>query len=115
MYFASDNQTSLGYTALHARTHAARANADNAVDSAVALVELVNVPSTFVSREPFYVVGNIKQIKPFLLLVAGGVTDTVSRAPAPGDLFNHDPELRRRTMYNGAELRLVSCTTDGYL
>ena len=35
----------------------------------MSLVELVNVPETFVSSNPFYVNSNVKQIKPFLLVV----------------------------------------------
>lgn len=50
-----------------------RPNADFVIKRATALVELVNVPDTFVSRTPYYVVNNTKQIKPFLLLVEGNV------------------------------------------
>ena len=108
VYFASDDQTSLGYTAPHHNSAAARDNADFPLNSAVALVELVNVPSTFVSSHPFYVVGNTKQIKPFLLLVSGGPPETRARTAERGDMFKHDPRLKRQTTYNGAQVRVVS-------
>ncbi|OCF31971.1 hypothetical protein I316_06356 [Kwoniella heveanensis BCC8398] len=69
VYFASDSATSMGSYATQNMTP--RDNADFKVIKAAALVELVNVPDTFVSSNPYYVVNNTKQIKPFLLLVQG--------------------------------------------
>lgn len=53
--------------------------------SAIALVDLVNVPSTFVSSNPYYVVNQTKQIKPFILLVSGMADDGPA---APGNAIS---------------------------
>ncbi|WWC62233.1 uncharacterized protein I303_104829 [Kwoniella dejecticola CBS 10117] len=112
VYFASDSTTSMG--AYARATPFMRENADFRLSRATALVELVNVPHTFVSSSPFYVVNNVKQIKPFLLLVQG--TDmseeeetykTDSRKgtqKAKGDLFIHDPLLKLRPRYSSGDL-----------
>ncbi|WVF71109.1 hypothetical protein IAT40_005906 [Kwoniella sp. CBS 6097] len=82
VYFASDSGTSMGHYA--AQNLTPRDNADFQVIKAAALVELVNVPHTFVSSTPFYVVNNTKQIKPFLLLVQGR-TPAISEDPSQVD------------------------------
>lgn len=108
-----------------------RPNADLKIVRATALVELVNVPETFVSRRPYYVVDKIKQIKPFLLLVettpphppapadedrvAAGMTteetkkesEEMKRIPS-GELFKHDPSLSLQPTYFGRPLQVVS-------
>lgn len=88
-----------------------RPNADFTLNSAIALVELVNVPSTFVSSTPFYVVNNVKQIKPFMLLVSGPSTSpaTTTDTAGDGELFKHDPTLERPTTYQlGRPVEVVS-------
>ncbi|WVQ99753.1 hypothetical protein IAU59_006895 [Kwoniella sp. CBS 9459] len=87
VYFASDSATSLSHYAAQSLTP--RDNADFQLIKAAALVELVNVPNTFVSSNPYYVVSNTKQIKPFLLLVQGK-TPEVSDETAKKDGFNVD-------------------------
>lgn len=91
-----------------------RPNADFTVNSAIALVELVNVVSTFVSSTPFYVVDKVKQVKPFMLLVSGaptGEAPETTQQPVDGELFRHDPTLARKTTYmqiggNGEAVRV---------
>ncbi|WWC88980.1 uncharacterized protein L201_003895 [Kwoniella dendrophila CBS 6074] len=112
VYFASDSATSMG---TYARgTSCMRDNADFKMSKATALVELVNVPSTFVSCNPFYVVNNVKQIKPFLLLVQGTDMMEVSEdaeeerarqaKAAKGEMFVHDPHLARKPMFVNSSL-----------
>ena len=84
------------------------------ISSAIALVELVNVPSTFVSTHPYYVVSQTKQIKPFLLLVSG-LNEDHTTVPAnttvqSGELFRHDPQLARPTTYSQQPVRVVGPT-----
>lgn len=70
----------------------------------------MNVPNTFVSQNPYYVVSNVKQIKPFLLLVSGGSaeqTEKTAVAKARGKLYEHDPGLAMKTTYNHVELQVV--------
>lgn len=67
MYFAAQAETSFGTYAVPDTS--TRPNADLKVVRTMSLVELVNVPETFVSSNPFYVNNQVKQIKPFLLLV----------------------------------------------
>ncbi|WVQ67429.1 uncharacterized protein L199_005626 [Kwoniella botswanensis] len=108
VYFASNSGTSMGGYA-RATVHV-RENADFKLSKATALVELVNVPHTFVSSHPFYVVNNVKQIKPFLLLVQGNETTETSEEAeeervknaksAKGALFVHDPMLRTKPTLN---------------
>ncbi|WWD03208.1 hypothetical protein V865_001258 [Kwoniella europaea PYCC6329] len=108
VYFASNSGTSMGGYA-RATVHV-RENADFKLSKATALVELVNVPHTFVSSHPFYVVNNVKQIKPFLLLVQGNETMETSEEAeeeraknaksAKGALFVHDPMLRTKPTLN---------------
>jgi hypothetical protein len=85
---------------------------DWSLSSAIALVELVNVPSTFVSTNPYYVVNQTKQIKPFLLLVSGVDQDgpaAAEKAPTKsGELFRHDPHLTRATTYRQQPVQVVS-------
>lgn len=78
VYFAAQAEVSLGTYAQPAQTF--RPNADLRITRAMSLVELVNVPETFVSRDPYYVVNNTKQIKPFLLVV-----QVQPDAPAPAN------------------------------
>nr|XP_031859462.1 uncharacterized protein CI109_005108 [Kwoniella shandongensis]KAA5526534.1 hypothetical protein CI109_005108 [Kwoniella shandongensis] len=117
VYFAPEYTISMEGYARANISH--RANADYQLSRATALVELVNVPNTFVSHNPFYVVNNIKQIRPFLLLVAGtnngdtvAVTTTaptaaVSKAAQPADkFFKHDPKLKKPTTYNNQPLQV---------
>lgn len=115
-----------------------RPNADFNIQRATALVEIVNVPETFVSSNPYYVVDKIKQIKPFLLLLQGaapsqpsvgpvdpnstgaipsgpasttavaGATAASSPVSRKGRLFKHDPQLRLKTTYFGQALEVVS-------
>lgn len=114
-----------------------RPDADFILTRATALVELVNVPETFVSRNPYYVVNNIKQIKPFLLLVEGTVTPVeekevkeevdmeigadlkvargvngtpvkVARGKGIKRLFVHDQALQLRPTYFQRPLEVVS-------
>ncbi|WVW84288.1 hypothetical protein I302_106319 [Kwoniella bestiolae CBS 10118] len=107
VYFAPDSGTSMG--SYSRGTPYIRENADFKLSKATALVELVNVPHTFASSHPYYVVNNVKQIKPFLLLVQGtNMMETseeveeerVRKAQsAKGALFVHDPMLRIKTTF----------------
>ena len=111
VYFASEYVTSSSYSGRQITTD--RDNRDWSVSSAIALVELVNVPSTFVSKAPYYVVNQTKQIKPFLLMVSGTGTnhDPIPPAPrtiGPGELFQHDPQLVRPTTYSSGPVQVVS-------
>ncbi|WVR06740.1 hypothetical protein IAU60_003775 [Kwoniella sp. DSM 27419] len=114
VYFASDSMTSMGTYAT--RSTAVRSNAHFVVNKATALVELVNVPHSWVSSSPYYVVANTKQIKPFLLLVQGLDAKYMEKGKAAeeeevpvtpqivmkGDLFKHDPTLSRKPqMFHG--------------
>jgi hypothetical protein len=128
VYFA--NESSISMSAYSRASTTKRANADINVEKAAALVELgkprshlhtfaamtalqltnatVNVPSTFVSSSPYYVVNNVKQIKPFLLLVLGDQEQEQPEAgQASGKLFAHDPALRMKTTYQHQPLRVV--------
>ena len=84
------------------------------------LIGSVNVPSTFVSSNPYYVVNNVNQIKPFLLIVQG--TDMLGSASQPGEpppppvieelpdreLFKHDPKLKMPPTFYSQPLKVVS-------
>ncbi|RSH89058.1 hypothetical protein EHS25_002724 [Saitozyma podzolica] len=103
VYFAPDAETSMG---TYARGNTAvRPNADFPVVKATALVELVNVPNTFVRSNPYYVVANTKQIKPFLLLVHG-TGDPAPQATVHGSLFQHDPGLALKSRFGGQLIQL---------
>nr|XP_019007506.1 uncharacterized protein I206_07767 [Kwoniella pini CBS 10737]OCF46287.1 hypothetical protein I206_07767 [Kwoniella pini CBS 10737] len=112
VYFASDSATSMGSYAR--ATSYVRENADFKLLRAAALVELVNVPHTFVSSSPYYVVKNVKQIKPFLLLIQGTHTDESEEVEGQatertnyqgnGDLFIHDPSLKVKPTYEHSPL-----------
>ena len=128
VYFA--NESSISMSAYSRASTTKRSNADINVEKAAALVELgkprshlhtfaampgqrvtnalVNVPSTSVCSSPYYVVSNVKQIKPFLLLVVGDQEQEQSEgAQASGKLFAHDPALRMKTTYQHQPLRVV--------
>jgi hypothetical protein len=93
----------MGY-ARQASNQLDRANADFTVDGAVALMELVNAPSTFVSSNPYYVVSQVKQMKPFTLLVSGRSDEDQAvgnEGDAGGQLFQHDPTLVRQPTFTG--------------
>ena len=73
---------------------------------------VVNRPDTFVSSSPYYVVNNIKQIKPFLLIVQGNGTSVVEPPPVVNvrkALFKHDPSLMMQPAFFGQPLQVVSC------
>lgn len=124
VYFAADSMTSMGSYARPSATR--RPNADFHLTRATALVELVNVPETFVSRNPYYVVNKVKQIKPFLLLVEGTVPDPPidedgnvkeeeqseeavrMERKGSGELFKHDPALSLKPTYFHGPLQVVS-------
>ncbi|WRT66695.1 uncharacterized protein IL334_003656 [Kwoniella shivajii] len=113
VYFASDSATSMGTYARE--IHFVRPNADYTVSKATALVEIVNMPHTFVSQNPYYVVSITKQIKPFLLLVQGteqkenpeddqkGLGKSVE---CTGNLFIHDPTLKVSPKMNFGPLKV---------
>ena len=65
------------------------------------------MPNTFVSSNPFYVVNNVKQIKPFLLLVQG-TGDPIEHTMTDKELFRHDPQLRQQPAFYGSPLQVVS-------
>lgn len=140
VYFASDDQISRGYTMRS--VGGSRANADFQLNSVMAVVELINVPETFVSNSPYYVVNNVRQIKPFLLLAYGTdvpleletsedppkeevsgaqpMAPTAEPAPAPllpfekaGAFFKHDPSLQLQPKYGAQPLQLVSLSSCG--
>ncbi|KAK4684001.1 ubiquitin-conjugating enzyme E2 Q, partial [Tremellales sp. Uapishka_1] len=102
VYFANEASISIGS---YSRGSGIRPNADFLASKAAALVELVNVPETFVSSNRYYVVGNIKQIKPFLLLVFG-VGEPEVPEPVKGKLFIHDPSLKLPTTFYNKPLQL---------
>lgn len=134
VYFASDSNTSMSAYARPSTVR--RPNADFVLTRATALTEIVNVPETFVSRAPYYVVNKVKQIKPFLLLVEGSLAppevSAVEGQTAVGDaaaavggsggegsghkmerkrsgkLFEHDPALAIKPTYFGQPLNVVS-------
>ncbi|ORX35603.1 hypothetical protein BD324DRAFT_609369 [Kockovaella imperatae] len=90
VYFARNASMSLGQYSQPAGSR--RQNADFVLTKAVACVELVNVPETFVCCNPHYVVNKVKQIKPFLLLVEGqGIP--IPAIPTTKRLFQHDPRI----------------------
>ncbi|EIW65961.1 hypothetical protein TREMEDRAFT_74889 [Tremella mesenterica DSM 1558] len=101
VYFAAESSISMN---TYARANTVqRENADFVISKATALVELVNVPKTFISRNPYYVVGNIRQIRPFMLLVQG--KGEISPAPQyKGALFQHDPKLAMKTTFSNSPL-----------
>lgn len=70
--------------------------------------DIVNVPDTFVSRSPYYVVNNTKQIKPFLLLVEGE-GEPRPEVESHGQLFKHDPALLMKSTWFKQPLQVVSC------
>ncbi|WVQ80119.1 hypothetical protein IAT38_002220 [Cryptococcus sp. DSM 104549] len=82
VYFAHEASTSMSTYAVGSTVF--RPNADFGLAKATALVELVNVPCTFVSSSPYYVVNNTKQIKPFLLIVNGAIPDPIPPEGADG-------------------------------
>lgn len=103
VYFAPDAQTSMsGYSKTNTIT---RPNADFPVTRATAIVELVNVPNTFISRSPYYVVSNLNQIKCFMLLVQG-LGDAVEAQKTDLPLFQHDPKLAMPPKYFGQILQI---------
>jgi len=53
------------------------------------------------------IVSNLKQMKPFLLLVIGK-GEPVEANESNGRLFQHDPALRIKTTYDHQPLRVVS-------
>lgn len=73
------------------------------------------MPNTFVSTSPYLVVNNVKQIKPFLLLVHGTKGDATGEGELGAeDLFQHDPSLQVAPTYNQQPLRVVSlCSVQG--
>jgi hypothetical protein len=60
-----------------------------------------------VRSNPYYVVANTKQIKPFLLLVHG-TGDPAPQATVHGSLFQHDPGLALKSRFGGQLIQLVS-------
>lgn len=90
----------------------------------------MNVPNSFVCKQPYYVgqsfrlsshrlashvddvVNNVKQLKPFLLLVTSAFEGEKSaedgRVVAPkGKLFEHDPSLPIATTFDGGPIKVV--------
>ncbi|ODO08329.1 hypothetical protein L198_00053 [Cryptococcus wingfieldii CBS 7118] len=84
VYFANEASVSIGWYS-RVSVNRPRANADFLVSKATALVELVNVPETFVSRNPYYVVNNLRQIKPFLLIVHGALNPQLVEEAESGE------------------------------
>ncbi|WVQ77891.1 hypothetical protein IAR50_007596 [Cryptococcus sp. DSM 104548] len=83
VYFANESSVSIG---IYARgSSEPRSNADFPVAKATAVVELVNVPETFVSNNPYYVVNNLNQIKPFLLIVHGSLNADLAEEAEAGE------------------------------